>query len=203
MQQAMSGIRFRETMDGGIMLGEQDYRRGEQQARVAGHILAMHATVEIDDLERFLADPQHAGALSGTIDYPPFGLAIPAHSGRFNLFSPGGRAGVKRMVYELGFIHGGEPFYLAGHKEVHDDPGFDLWSDTTTLYSRLHRGESRDGEIIAAGVLSLGMTDLLKLLASMEVTHAQTLADKAGALARFGRFFLGELWDSYAGLAGE
>jgi hypothetical protein len=109
----------------------------------------------------------------------------------------------KRMLYELGFVHAEEPFYLAGYKEVRDDPGFDLWSDTTTLYSRIHRGEDAAGDIVAAGILTLGMTGLMKLLAGMEVVHAQTAAERVSALNRFGHFFLGELWDSYAGLAAE
>lgn len=201
MESQPTGIAFSETMAGGVMLGENDYRNGEQKARVAGHLLAMHARVQIDDLERFIADPQHAGTLSGTIDYPPFATAIPSRSGCFNLFSPTDSPSTKWMVYELGFEHAGEAYYLAGHKEVRDDPGFDLWSDTTTLYSRIHRGEGSSGEVVAAGILTLGMSELMKLLASMEVTGADSMLDKGVALSRFGRFFLGELWDNYAGWA--
>ncbi len=52
---------------------------------------------------------------------------------------------LKLMVYELGFEHGGEDYYLAGKKEVKDDPGFDLWSDTTTRYTKLHKGTDKSG----------------------------------------------------------
>lgn len=203
MHSPMTGIRFSETMAGGMMHGERDYRRGEQKARVAGHILAMHARVSIDDLDAFISDPEHAGRLEGTIDYPPFGNQMPSLNGCFNLFSPTAQPETKRMIYELGFEHGGEPYYLAGHKEVRDDPGFDMWSDTTTLYTRLYRGADTSGEIIAAGILTLGMPDLMSLLASMEVTGAVGTAGKIGTLTRFGQFFLGELWDSYAAIAGE
>lgn len=199
MQSQLTGIQFSETMAGGVMLGESEFQQGEQKARVAGHMLALHAQVEIDDLERFISDPQHAGGLSGTIDYPPFGTAIAGRSGRFNLFCPSDDPATKWMVYELGFEHGGESYYFAGHKEVRDDPGMDLWSDTTTLYSRLYRGEDASGEVVGAGILTLGVTELMKLLASMEVTGANGAVDKADTLARFGRFFMGELWDSYAG----
>lgn len=201
MQLQTTGIQFRETMSGGVMPGESDYQQGEQLARVAGHILAMHAQVTIDDLERFIAEPEHAGRLAGSIDYPPFGKGIPATGGRFNLFMPAQQPNTKLMVYELGFEHGGEAYYLAGHKTVRDDPGIDLWSDTTTLYSRIHRGSDSSGEIVAAGILQLGMSELVKLLASMQVCGSDSVAEKGQTLARFGRFFLGELWDSYAGLA--
>jgi len=202
MHAPSTGIRFSETMTGGMMPGESDYRHGEQLARVAGHILAMHARVEIDDIERFIAEPQHAGMLEGSIDYPPFDMAMPAGNGRFNLFSPAGEPNTKLMVYELGFEYAGAPYYLAGHKTVRDDPGFDLWSDTTTLYSRIHSGEDSNGQILAAGILQLGMTDLMRLLASMEVVGTDSVAETGRTMARFGQFFLGELWDSYAGCAG-
>lgn len=197
MEQKPRGIVFRETMTGGVMLGEDDYRRGEARASVTGDILAMHATVTIPDLERFIQDPEHHGELEGSIDYPPFGNNLPGTSGRFNLFSPAQEPATKLMIYELGFQLAGEPYYLAGKKVVRDDPGFDMWSDTTSLYTSLHKGDDAHGEIIGAGVLRLGVTDLLKLTASMEVTGTEAAVEKVQTLSHFGRFFLGELWDSY------
>lgn len=194
-----AGIRFDETMAGGLTLGAADCRVGEKEGKLAGNILAMHATVTIDDVERFIDDPAHAGRLGGTIDYPPFGSAIPCRDGKFNLFSPTDDPQMKYMVYELGFEHNGQAYYLAGHKEVRDDPGFDLWGDTTTLYTILHQGHDKQGPVVGAGILTLGVAELMKLVASMEVMGADGLADRAQTLARFGRFFLGELWDSYIG----
>lgn len=191
------GLRFDETMAGAVMRGESDYREGEMKGRMAGEILAMHATVTIDDMQAFIADPAHEGRLSGSIDYPPFGTAIPCDGGRFNLFSPSDDPRMKLMVYELGFSHEGRAYYLAGRKEVRDDPGFDLWSDTTTLFTRLHEGSDSSGRVVAAGVLTLGVTDLARLVASMQVLGSDGLGDKAETLSRFGRFFMGQLWDSY------
>jgi len=191
------GLRFDETMTGAVMRGETDYREGEMKGRMAGEILAMHATVTIDDMQAFIADPEHVGHLQGTIDYPPFGTAIPCDTGRFNLFSPTDDPRLKLMIYELGFSHQGKDYYLAGRKEVRDDPGFDLWIDTTTLFTRLHAGRDNQGAVVAAGVLSLGMGDLTRLVASMQILGSDSLVDKAETLSRFGRFFMGELWDSY------
>lgn len=196
------GIKFSETMSGGIMLGETDYQAGAKAAQRSGDLFAMHAEVLIDDMERFIADKDHAGALSGTIDYTPFGLAIPCTQGKFNLFSPTGDPLMNYMIYELAFEHNGQSYYVAGHKEVKDDPGFDLWSDTTTLFTKLHRGSDSSGEVIGSGILSLGVSDLIKLVASMEVINADGLADKAETLGNFGKFFLGELWDTYAAKVG-
>jgi cholesterol oxidase len=197
MGQETLGLCFNETMAGGVMRGVSDFREGEKQGRMAGEALAMHVTVAIDDVRAFIEDPEHEGRLSGTIDYPPLGTAIPSVVGRFNLFSPSDDPLMKLMIYELGFAHNGTDYYLVGRKEVKNDPGFDLWSDTTTLYIRLHRGRDSSGEVIAAGILTLGVTELARLVASMELSGSEGLIDKAETLGRFGRFFMGELWDSY------
>ncbi len=69
--------------------------------------------------------------------------------------------------------------------------------DTTTLYTRLYKGRNASGEIIGAGILTLGVKELLKLISSMEVINPQLETDKLTTLSKFGRFFIGELWDTY------
>jgi len=195
MTDAAPGLSFRETMSGPFALGETDPDRGA--AKSGASPLAMHATVYIPDLGRFLEDPGHPGSLSGTVDFAPLGLGIPAHHGVFRLFSPAEDPGTKHMVYELAFEVGGQAYYLAGRKVVRQDPGFDLWKDTTTLYTTLHEGADAGGPVIGAGVLSLGLTDLVQLLGTVEVPNASA-SQRLQTLARFGKFFLGELWDTYA-----
>lgn len=192
------GITFRETMAGGFSLGEQDPETGNRTGKAAGHILSMHATIAIDDIEKFVADAKHNGSISGSIDYPPIGENLPSKTGVFSLFSPTDDPHMRYMVYELGFEANGENYYLAGRKHVKDDPGFDLWSDTTTLYTRLHQGTDSQAPVVGAGVLSLGVTDLMSLLSTLRATNADTVNEKTKALTTFGRFFLGSLWDSYA-----
>ncbi len=200
--QDKAGISFSETMAGGVTLDETDYKTGEEVARDLGaHTLVMNARVTIDDLDRFISDPNHTGLLDGTIDYPPFGKGIPGYNGVFNLFAPADRPDTKLMIYEMVFEHEDQPYYLAGHKEVRDDPGFDLWSDTTTLYTHIHRGKDKSGEIAGAGILTLGIGDLIRLLSTLDVLHTTDKVKRLGTLARFGSFFMGELWDSYAALA--
>jgi len=189
-------------MAGGFALGETDPEVGQEAGKRQGFELAMHAKVSLDDLKRFLDDPQHRGNLGGTIDFPPLGKEIPAATGVFNLFHPTDDPKLKLMVYELGFQHGGKDYYLAGQKEVRDDPGFDLWRDTTTLLTRLHEGKDKSGPVVGAGILSLGITHLVKLLSTVQVTDAGSAGEKARAVASFGRFFLGELWDSYVRYTG-
>ena len=125
------------------------------------------------------------------------GPHLPAADGVFNLFAPDDKPEQKLMVYELAFEHDGTPYYLAGRKEVHDDPGFDLWKDTTTLFTHLHQGRDKTGPIVGAGILTLGMTDLAKLVSTMRATDAATVGEKTQALTAFGKFFMGQLWDTY------
>ncbi|WP_168014664.1 hypothetical protein [Halomonas salinarum] len=194
-----AGIAFEETMQGCFALGETDPVSGAEAGRRTGTRLAMHAEVFIDDLSRFVADPDHPGELTGRIDFAPLGVDLAAPSGVFKLFSPAQADGAgRRMVYELGFTAGGSAYYLAGEKRVRNDPGPDLWRDTTTLYTRLHRGEDAGGEVIGAGILELGVPQLMALLSTLHTTGDGDVR----TLATFGGFFFGELWDLYAPLAG-
>lgn len=191
------GITFDETMEGGFALGAAEPEAGAKTGGLSGTKLAMHATVTIPDLDAFVADPKHLGRLKGSVDFAPLGTGIPAKAGAFNLFSPSGTPGLRYMVYELEFEHEGQPRYLSGKKHVHDDMGADLWSDTTTLFTRLHDGLDANAPVIGAGVLRLDMGDFLKLMSTIRVTGTRSAGERAAAVAKFGRFFMGELWDIY------
>jgi predicted acylesterase/phospholipase RssA len=197
MQDPQIGIMFREQMAGSFSLGCADAEAGAKQGKSSGSILTMRATVWIQDLERFLSEPDHPGGLTGEIDFEPLGRNMASKSGVFNLFSPSGDSGVKYMVYEMGFQCGGQDYYLAGKKLVRNDPVWDMWSETTTLYTVLHEGTGSAGTVVGAGILHLSLLGLLKMVPSMSVTNASTPAQKAAALERFGRFFAGQLYDSY------
>lgn len=192
------GLTFRETMAGAFALGQSNAEMGAAEGKAANTQLAMHAAITIRDMQAFVDDPEHQGQLHGTVDFTPFGIGIPAKNGAFNLFSPTDTPDTKYMIYELGFEHEGQDYYLAGKKKIKDDPGFDLWSDTTTLYTQLHKGKDSTGEVVGAGVLSLAMSDLVKLVSTMHATNTQSISEKMSVFSRFGRFFLGNLWDSYA-----
>ncbi|PWU12194.1 MAG: patatin [Terriglobia bacterium] len=196
------GFTFREKMAGGFTLGETDPEKGAKAGHDAGNTFTMHATIEIHDLYRFLADPNHLGSLTGQIDFPPVGLNLPSTSGVFNLFSPTSDPAMKYMVYELGFETGGRKYYMAGHKDVKQASITDLWKATTTLYTQLHEGTDKTGPVVGAGVLTLGMAELMAMIPTMHATNAKSPEEAASAVARFGRFFLGELWDTYVKKAG-
>jgi hypothetical protein len=159
--------------------------------------LAMHATVSIDDMDAFIKDAEHPGGLTGTIDFAPLGMGMVADTGVFNLFKPTDDPKLTLMVYELGFEHQGQAYYLAGRKEVRDGSVFKLWPETTTLYTQLHKGTDKSGPVIGAGILTLGPVDLMKLVSTVTVTHADGFPKKVKTVGAFGGFFLRELWSTY------
>jgi cholesterol oxidase len=193
-------ITFTETMMGPLALDESDPLAGERKGKAERSVLVFHADILIEDIDRFIQDDQHEGSITGDITFPAFGKAIPSTSGRFNLFSLGGEPKLKQMIYEQGFDHDGRSYYVAGHKNVRDDPGADLWTDTTTLYTTLHEGRSKQDPVIGAGILRLDMKEFMRILSTIRVSNAPSAANAAKQAARFGRFFLGELWDTYRGV---
>jgi len=188
MREPGAGLSFRETMAGGFTLGVTDPQDPRAGASAAAP-LAMHATIHIDDIAAFVADPQHRAELTGHIDFAPFGSALPAESGVFGLFAPSADPALTYMVYELGFRHAGKSYYLAGKKHVRIGAPWRLWRETTTLYTTLHEGTDANGPVVGAG--------MLRLLATVHATNALTAKRAAGAVWRFFRFFTTELLRTY------
>ena len=197
MRDTMPGISFRETMAGPFVLDETDPRAGAAKGQASGTRLTMHATIDIQDIGGFVSDPQHRGGLTGHIDFPPFGQDIPAYGGVFQLFAPGNEPKLEWMVYELAFEHQSKPYYLAGKKEVRAGSVFRMWGDTTTLFTRLHEGRDPSGPVVGAGVLTLGVGELLKLVSTFHSTNTASFGQGLGASGSFAGFFLRELWASY------
>lgn len=197
MANPLLGFTFREVMAGGFALGVSEPASGEATGRTAGTTLTMHATIRIEDLNRFMADAQHPGSIRGRIDFPELGLQLPSTSGVFKLFSPTENPEMKYMVYELGFQSRGRDYYMTGHKEVKRAPVMDLWHATTTLYTQLHESVDATGPVVGAGILSLSFHDLLAMIPTMHALNASSPEEATIAVAKFGRFFFGEIWDTY------
>jgi len=182
---------FHETLSGPMALGRRDPEHPVRHGRTTR--LSLHATIRIDSMEDFLMDPEHVAWMGGHLSFPPLSKCLPIREGRFQLFSPSDDPLMRLMHYDARFEHEGRTYFLSGTKFLRDDPGPDLWADTTRLHTTLHEGHDERGPVVAVGVLSVGVRQLLALMASMRSPRGGPQA-----LARFGQFFLGNLWELYA-----
>ncbi|MGI8684945.1 MAG: hypothetical protein ACR2MO_07645 [Acidimicrobiales bacterium] len=196
-------LRFTEEMKGYITLGEPDHRKGFREGKDAKRFAMFHLTIVVTDVDRFLADPAHEASATGWVEAEVLGGRMEVEKGIFNLFVDTGDPELTRMLYRLSFAdNDGCPLTLTGFKDVKDDPGFDVWTDTSTLYTRILRGHvDADGEataeVVASGILNIYLVDFMKQLTTFRVDGDH----RAKALNDFGGLFLGKLWDLYKGPA--
>jgi hypothetical protein len=189
------GLTFREELAGGFSFGQTDSAEGEKKG--AGTPLTLHGAVHIHDVHAFLSDPNHTGDLYAHITCTPWGENIPAERGTFNLFRPDGNPDTKQMVYEIGIEHEEGHYCLVGRKEIRNASGLELLKESTTLDVQLHEGTDKTGRVVGAGTLHIDAREIARLISSMHVTHTESSVSRVKALADFGRFYLGELWESY------
>jgi cholesterol oxidase len=196
-----TGLEFTEEMKGYLTLGETDPHTGYDVGRREHTPFMFHLTIRTDDVDRFLAEPGHLGTAEGWIECPTLGGRRPVAAGDFNLFVADG-PGQRRMTYRLFFTDAaGHPLTLSGYKVVRDDPGLDVWPDTSTLYSRVLVGhvsaeQEASAVVTGAGILHIHLRDFAQQMTTFRTSGGGPV-ERVRALASFGRFFMGELWDVY------
>lgn len=206
MSGAITSLAFTETMRGRVRFGAEDPALGASTSGRPNASLRFRLTIEVMDVDRFVADPRLQATARGYVRCEELGGQLPVEHGVFNLFVPGDRPDERRMLYRLHLRDGaGHPLTLTGHKEVHDGPGFDLWADTTTLYARLLRGHvdeghDHDATVVAAGILRITLPDFLRQLTTFRA-HGPHAKARLRALTSFGQLFLGHLWHVYGPFA--
>jgi cholesterol oxidase len=196
-----TALSFTEEMKGFVTFGEQDFDRGYRSGRESRTALMFHLTITAEDLDRFIADPDHLARAEGYVRADALGGQLPVERGDFNLFvdqDGGGRR--KRMFYRLRFADStNHPLTLTGFKVVEDDPGIDnVWGDTSTLFTRLLKGHvdadnDADAELVASGILHIHPLDFARQM----TTFRTDPPGRVDAIARFGALFAGELWQVY------
>lgn len=204
-------LRFTETMTGHVALGETDPERGRVLGRADGSDLTFRLTIETEDVARFVTDPTHPATATGWVEATALGGRFPVERGEFHLFVEE-HAGLRTMRYRLWFTDAaGHPLTLRGHKRVLDDPGADVWADTTTLYVQLllghvpatpgdPTGRGEDATVTGAGVLRIEPVAFARQMTTFR-TSGGPWTSQAAALAAFGRLFLGSLGSTYAARA--
>lgn len=204
MAHTLSGtkIHFAETMSGYVASGASSFADGFQNGQATGQSLSLSVSVDIPDLQAFLQSAQHSALLSGFVEGPVLGGRATIESGHFHLLPTTADLNRRVMNYRVLCRNStGELFTVAGQKEVQHQFGFDLWSDTTTLYVNVFAGdvsaeEAPGSKIVATGILHLGVIDFMNVLRSITATQGDGSNSVMG-LARFGEFFAGSLWQLY------
>ncbi|NCD19857.1 MAG: GMC family oxidoreductase [Actinobacteria bacterium] len=193
-------VEFTEQMKGWVTLGETDPLVGRKRARALGHRLMFELTITAPHIEDFVTDGDHEGHAEGVVRSDLLGGELPVERGWFNLFvapQDGSRDQQRQMRYRLWIRDaGGAPITLYGFKTVRDDPGLDIWSDTSTLHVTLLRGHvppSGTAPVIGAGVLRILPQDFARQLTTFRA-HGE---DPVRSLGRFGSFFGEALWNIY------
>ena len=195
----VTSLAFTEEMKGYFALQVVGPRIGRERGRSLGQKMMFRLTITVDDVDAFIFDRDHLGRAEGYVDSDVLGGRLLVRQGWFNLFTRDGDPATRRMLYRLHLTDtAGHDLTLVGHKEVHDDPGFDVWSDTSTLYVRILGGHTRpetddQARIVGAGVLNILLPDFVRQL----TTFSSSGPGKSHAFAAFGRLFLGELWAVY------
>jgi predicted patatin/cPLA2 family phospholipase len=213
VDEARTTLSFSQELKGHLGRGVVDYEAGLAAGKAQGSALAVKLAITIDGVNRFVTWPDHGtDQVAGTITCPALGGQLGIERGSFNVLVEDRDPSVKRIYLRLYFHDGqGVPCTLSGFHLVKEDPGNDLWQDVTTMFTRVLRGHltaeeeavaTRDAEglaelVVGSGVVRIHFFDFQKMLASFRV-EGPTFSDRTSALARFGRLYLGKLWDVYA-----
>jgi len=195
-------VRFTEEMRGYASFGTEDPEEGYRAGEAAGNFLMFHLTIETGDIDRFYRDPEHEGVATGWVRCDQLGGTHQVKEGVFNLFVSGDDRREREMRYRLFFNDGvGNPLTFTGVKYVRDHPGFDVWSDTSTLYSKIlsgHVSEPEDDEasVVASGILRIRKRDFARQLTTFRAS-GPSLGAKVRAFLLFMGLFAGKLFDVY------
>lgn len=200
-----AGVRFTERMAGYFSTEVTDnYDSAAKAGRDADSPLEFTFTIIVDDVEGFIDDKQHAAKMLGTVTVPALSdRPLTATGGTFNLFvvDPA-EAKTKRMEYRIKLTaEDGAEYRFEGFKIIRDDPGLDLWGDTTTLYVDIYEGAAADGSLKGKGILKIALIDFLRQTTTLKAINGKGTKDRLEAVAAFGLFFGGELFNAYRGLA--
>jgi hypothetical protein len=200
----MGGVTFREMLEGPVGARELDVNQGIVTGRRDGTSLRLELEIAVPDVDAVLRDSGAVSQARGTATSVLLGGTCDVLEGStFRLLQARPEPRSARMRYRL-FVRDatGAPVTVSGFKVVHDDPGWDLWTDTTQLHTRLLRGHldedaedaAADSEVIAAGIVEISLVTFLRLVAGMQGAVTDRL--------RFGEAFFGSLWRVYHGRAG-
>jgi predicted acylesterase/phospholipase RssA len=202
----VTSLQFTEEMKGHLNPGSvatthDEYEAAESRGKASNGAFMFHLTVNIPDVDHFVTSPQHSTTADGYVESPLIGGRSEVKGGTVNLFVDAGDPSRKNMRYRLQFTgSNGKPYTMVGFKDITGTTLADLWPETTTLFTTLHEGhlaEGAAGTVIASGVLHIRPEDFFFVQLFSFRVQGPSLAARTEAMARFGTFFFGKIWDVY------
>jgi cholesterol oxidase len=198
------GIQFTEAMEGYFSTKvKDDFQAAAQQALADGSPFRFIVTIQSNDVEALMSNPDHTAKLVGTATAPALSASpLTLTDGEFNSFvADPDHIDTKLMRYRMKMTaEDGSVYFFDGYKSIHNNPGFDIWADTTTLFVTVYAGPNMDAPVLGKGILKIHAKDLQHQITTMQVTNAANLGERLSTMARFGRFFSGQLFDTYGGV---
>ncbi len=152
---------------------------GAAWGRTLDQPCSFELTVATDDLNRLSTEPSHPARITGRVECPIVSDApMQVGKGFFHLLvvDPD-RPERWLMTYDLVLRReDGSACHFHGFKTLEKRHGSDPWTDLTTLYVTIREGEDESGEVLAQGMLTLGLEDLMWQASSMKLeVHHDTL----------------------------
>ncbi|HTJ15090.1 MAG TPA: GMC family oxidoreductase [Dinghuibacter sp.] len=193
-------VQFTETMKGYISPADTgDFQAAYAKGQADASLCMFTLTIRTGDISQLAADPAHPGTMAGTLTAPALSdQPMTISHGVFNLFEADPDPAHLKMKYHMRLhTHDGRTYFFYGYKEIDDDHGLKLWSDTTVLYSTIYDGADDQAPILARGILKIAPGDFALQMTTMEAVHAPNITAKARALETFSKFFTRELVNTF------
>lgn len=182
-----AGVSFREVLAGTLRRPTPPDSAGSGEP----FPLRLLLHVSVDDVNHFAADPDHPAALSGWVESPGLGR-LPVRRGRLHLLVD--VDGEKQMRYDVELVDvAGRVLRVHGTKHVPRAAKRTAWPATTTLHTTVEDGA---GEQLASGLLRLTPAAFAHQLTTFRSSAPHPLS-RLAAVARFGLFFAGGMWEVY------
>ncbi len=200
-----AGIQFTEAMRGYFSTGtsNNDFKSGFEKGKINNESLSFILTIRSDDVYEMIKNPEHSATMVGTVTAPSLSSSpMNVSNGIFNLFvDDPERSKTKLMKYNmcLNSVEG-KTYYFKGFKVVHDDPGFDEWPDTSTLFITIYEGADDQGKIVGQGVLQILLTDFIKQMQTIKAVNTNTIEEGLKAVFAFNKYFSESMFNVYGGI---
>ena len=194
-------VQFTETMKGYFSKNEKDdFQKGHDLGEKEESAFKFTLTIKTGDINVFSDDPEHPGSMAGTVIAPMLSKKyLTISNGIFNLFvKDADNPQHLRMKYSMQLnTFDGKSYFFDGYKKVENDRGFDMWSDTSTLYITVYDGTDRTGTIAGKGILKIAPGDFAKQMTTMKAVDTKNTLESLNALKKFSMFFSKNVIDTY------